>query len=299
MDFFKYASYAWQLTDTLWLQLLVGGLCFAVVYVFEAIALFTIASREGFKNKWMAFVPFFNTYYIGVCAQKNKFYKIDTKKIGIAAAVFEFVLVALNVLFLVAQIIMINSNVSPTVTATWLGESYFYQLDRVPSDLKWAAWIYNYMEEYILSVLELLYLIVQIILFISFFQTYASRRYVLFTITSILFPIHGILFFVVRNNRGVNYRDFVRAEQARQYRMYQQYYQQNYNRNPYDRNSYDQNPYNRNPYDGNSYGNPSGGTPPSGAPEDPFGDLGGRGTTGSTSGDSPFGGSPFDDFDKN
>lgn len=280
MDFFKYANYAGPFTNTLWVQLLVGGLCFAIVFVFEAIALFTIASRAGYKNKWMAFVPFLNTYYIGVCAQKNKFYNIDPKKIGIAAAVFEFVLCALFIVYLVACQIITSSDVIPTETTDWLGTYFYYPLEAVPADLKWAAWMYDYMQEYILSVLQLLFLLVQISLLISFYQTYACRRYVLFTITSILFPIQGILFFVVRNNTGVNYKEFVRAEQARQYQMYQQYYQQNpYNRNPYDRNPYDGTPPN------------AGGNGQNNTPEDPFGDLGG--TNGSHSGDSPF-----DDFDK-
>ena len=74
MDFFEYANLALQFVDggLFWVPFLVGGLCFATVFVFEGVALYTIAKREGYKNKWMAFIPFFNTYYIGVCAQKNK-----------------------------------------------------------------------------------------------------------------------------------------------------------------------------------------------------------------------------------
>ena len=82
MDFFQFASYAelfvslsmnpdQTVTNRLWICLLVGGLCFLIVYIFQAVGLFTIAKREGYGNKWMAFVPFFNLYYIGVCAEKN------------------------------------------------------------------------------------------------------------------------------------------------------------------------------------------------------------------------------------
>ena len=104
----------------------------------------------------------------------------------------------------------------------------------------------------------------------------------MFTITSVLFPIQGILFFIVRNNVGVNYRDFLRAEQARQYAAYQNYQQQqNFNGNPYGRDGY-----NNNPYNNNGYGNRDGG-----ASGDPFGGLGGSGN-----GENK-GGSPFDEFD--
>lgn len=277
MDFFQYASYASLCTDIFWIQFLVGGLCFALVFAFQAIALYTIASREGYSNKWMAFVPFFNTYYIGVCAQKNRFYNIDTKKIAIAAAVFEAVLFSLFVTYYVGCTIILNSDIAPIVTTDALGfDIYEYNMDIVPANLKWAAWMYNYMYDYILSILELVFLLIRVIILSCFFQTFACRRYVIFTITSILFPIQGILFFVVCKNKGVNYREFMTAQHARQYHMYQQQQQQYYNQNPYNRQNY-QNPYNNNP------------PPRQDSPDDPFGDLGGNSGNG--------GGSPFDDFD--
>lgn len=277
MDFFEYASVASYFAGKLWIQLLVGGLCFAIVFIFEAVALFTIASREGYGHKWMAFIPFFNTYYIGVCAQKNRFYNIDTKKIGLIAAIFEFLLVCCYILFYVSCY-LVSDYVVETLRETIYGQVTEYSLRNVPTNLSWAAWIYNYLD-IILNVASLVYLLVEICLFICFYQTYACRRYVLFTVTSILFPIQGILFFVIRNNKGVNYREFVRNEQAKQYRIYQQYHQQQQN--------FYQNPYNQNPYGKNSYDNGPNNSNGQKPPEDPFGDLGGSG--GSS-------GSPFDDY---
>ena len=278
MDFFKYASIAGEFAPTkLWVQLLIGGLCFAIVFILEAIALFTIATRNGYKNKWMAFIPFFNTYYIGVCAQKNRFYNVSTKTIGLAAAIFEAVLVALYIFSLVSGSLIENYLVE--VEDTYLGMTVtMYQInsEAVPDNLQWAVWVFTYMDRYILRVLDMVFLILEIILLICFFQTYACRRYVLFAVTSILFPVMGILFFIVRNNKGVNYKDFIRAEQARQYQQYQQYRQQNYN------NPYNQNPYNRNPYNNPSNNN-----------GDPFDEFGGNGNSNGSSG-----GDPFDDFDR-
>ena len=300
MDFFEYASVSATFVNKLWVQLLVGGICFAIVFGFEAVALFIIARREGYKNKWMAFIPFLNTYYIGVCAQKNKFHNIDAKTIGLVTAVFEFLLFVFYVLYYVACYLVRNYEVATETTTTILGMNYTtteYTLENVPDNLLWAAWMYNYMYRYILRFVDLLFLLCEVCLLITFFQTYACRRYVLFTITSILFPIQGILFFVVRNNKGLNYKEFVRGEQARIYRMYQQQQQQNFNQNPYN-----QNPYSRTPYDNApNYGSGS-------APEDPFGDLGGNSNTGGNSGNvdgngnsensgGSSGGSPFDEFD--
>lgn len=279
MDFFEYANVAAMFTNKFWVQWLVGGLCFAIVFIFQAIALFTIATRHGYKNKWFAFVPFLNTYYIGVCAQKNKFYNIDTKKIGIAAAVLEFTLFVFYIVYYVACYLVIDYERSNYI-GTFLGQAeYEYYLEGVPANLKWAEWMYYYMGKYILNIVDLFSVILQVCLLICFFQTYACRRYVLFTVTSILFPIQGILFFVVRNNNGINYKEFVRAEQAKQYAAYQQYQQQQFNQNPYSRNPYNQNPYN----------NQNGSTSQT-KPEDPFADFGGDG--GSSNGND----SPFDDF---
>lgn len=287
MDFFKYISTVKTFTNNNWSPYLIGGLCFALVFVFQAVALYTIACREGYKNKWMAFIPFFNTYYIGVCAQKNKFYNISTKTIGLVAAIVEAVLVGLYIFSLIAESFVKDYLVeSEEMYLGFTTITYEINADAVPDNLKWAAWVYNYMDRYILSVINFLYLICEIILLICFFQTYASRRYVIFAITSVLFPVMGILFFIVRNNKGVNYRDFIRAEQARQYQQYQQYRQQNYN-NPYNQN-YNQNPYNRNPYNNSDNG---------GSGSDPFDDFGSNSDQTANSGNYPKD-DPFDDFDK-
>lgn len=281
MDFFEYASVASYFTNTLWAQLLVGALCFAIVFVFQSVALFVIASREGYKNKWMAFVPFLNTYYIGVCAQKNRFYNLDTKKIAIAVAVIELLLVGAYVLAFVARD-LVSDYVVVSYRDLIYGKVEVYSVDNVPPNLVWAAWIYNRFDTY-LNIADLIFRLLKISLLICFFQTYACRRYVIFSITSILFPIQGILFFVVRNNKGMNYREFIRREQARQYAAYQQYRQQQ------DGAPYDRNPYSRNPYDNPPP--PAGGSPKT-PPDDPFSDFdsaAGNGKSGASS--------PFDEFD--
>ena len=292
MDFFFFSSVAAMFVNTLWVQLLVGAVSFAIVFVFQAIALYTIARREGYKNKWMAFIPFANTYYIGVCAQKNKFHNIDARTLGLITAVFEFLLFAFYILYYVACYLVIDYEIATETTTTVMGISRTfteYSLEGVPENLAWAAWMYNYMYRYILRFVDLLFLLCQICLLMTFFQTYSCRRYVLFTVTSVLFPIQGILFFVVRNNKALNYKEFLRSEQARVYRMYQQQQQQNFNRNPYSRNPYNQNPYTDSPNnDSTEYGGS--------APEDPFGDLGGSGGSGGNTDSRPDDGSPFDEL---
>ena len=282
MDFFKYASVAEMFvnTDTWWVPFLVGGLCFAVVYVFQSVGLFIISGREGYKNRWMAFIPFVNTYYIGVCGQKNRVFRtVDTKILSLIAAVLEFLLVSGYVVYYVAQIELLNAGCIYEV-AQEPGYGSFvreYVLKDVPPSLAWAGWCFEYLSRYILSFGELAYLVLQVLVLSAFFQTFAAKRYMLFTVTSVLFPVKGILIFIIRNNSGLNFRDFLRAEQERQYRMYQQYRQQNMDNNPYNRNPYSQNPYDSeysHPADGGENRNSGNGGSSS---DDPFSEFGGKG----------------------
>ena len=278
MDFFEYASLASLFSETLWVKYLVGGLCFAIVYVFQAVALFTVSGREGYKNRWMAFVPFLNTYYIGVCAQKNRCLgKIDTIIVSLIAAILEVVLFCGYLVNDVAFELLRSAGLieyTTEETAYWLSfptanliENWY---DFYPEYL-WAAWCFTYLSNFVLWWVELISLFVQVLVLSSFFQTYAARRYMMFTITSVIFPVQGILFFIVRNNRAMSYRDYMRAEQEKRYRMYQQYRQSS------EQNPYNQNPYSRSdgaPVNGQPYNRPA--EPSSVGDDDPFAEFGSK-----------------------
>ena len=247
--------------------LIIGAVCYLVVYVFEAIALYTIAKREGYKNKWMAFVPVFNTYYIGVCAQKNKIFGAQTKYISLACAILELLLISGYILNTVAYSLVFEQYIADYATLKENGAISYYiyeDVSHIPENLTWAGWICLNFENYVLSFMELAYFVLEVFVVSSFFRTYGPRHYFLYTVTSILFPVLGIMMFVVRKNRAINYAEFLYKERERHYRMYQQQYgqQQNFN-NPY-------NPYNT-PNNGNMNGNPYQNPPqPKPAPQDPF-----------------------------
>ncbi|MDE6585084.1 MAG: hypothetical protein K2K80_00180 [Clostridia bacterium] len=298
MDFFEYANIALQFvnTDKWYVPFIVGGLCFLVVFVFQAVGLFVIAGREGYKNRWMAFVPFLNTYYIGVCGQKNRAFKgVDTRYLSIAAAVLELLLAIGYVVFYVAQFKLLDAGcIYEQIEEFYYGYSIpTYVLKDVPVELAWAAWCFECLDKYILTWVELIFLVLQVLVFSAFFQTFAARRYVLFTVTSVLFPIQGILIFILRNNTGMNYREFMRREQERQYRAYQQYSRQYYDNNPYNQNPYSRGGYN-DPYGNNGYQNqnPQGGAGngEANSPQDPFSEYGGGNSGGNGNNNSD----PFD-----
>ena len=56
MDFFEYASLvsSFIVEEKRWVGYIVGGLCFAIIFIFQAVALYVISGREGYKNRWFA-----------------------------------------------------------------------------------------------------------------------------------------------------------------------------------------------------------------------------------------------------
>lgn len=242
MDFFRIAQVAEAFMEPAdWrLSMIYGGVIFLIVFVFQAIALYTIASHAGIKYKWMAFVPFLSTYYIGVCARKNKAFGLDSKVVGIIMASLEFALCAGYIMHYVGYHFaepFIETVESQDFYGLIFPESTIQNID---PKYAWAGFCYQTLGD-ILDWVSLIYLFGQVMLLSAFFQTYATRRYFIFTLCSVLFPIQGILFFAVRNNTGMSYREYVMREQERRYRMYRQYSQSN----PYDQNNYNQNNYNQ------------------------------------------------------
>ncbi len=263
------------------LYFIIGGIFVAAVYALRTVGLYVIARREGIKNRWMVFIPFVSTYYIAVCGQKNRFLNIDTRIVGLVAAVLEFLLAGLYVFSIVVSftvdpyIMYTTGEILPGIESTTTTLNEIDLLAQSPS-LGWAVWCYYFMDLYIISWLNLIYMLVMVVLLNCFFQTYSTRRYFLFTVTSVLFPVQGILIFAVRNNKGVNYAEYMRSVQER---MYRQYRQQNFEQNPYNQNPYDRNV----PHTDAPYGNtdPS----PKGKQDEPFSEFGGTGNS-----------DPFDEF---
>ncbi|MDE5789132.1 MAG: hypothetical protein K2H78_01815 [Clostridia bacterium] len=282
----------------MWAYLLIAGLVFAMLYVFKAVALFTIARREGYKNRWMAFVPFVNTYYIGVVSDKNRIYGSKPQYISLAAALVEAAYAGLGILYYVAKFLIFKGGYAAPEYSTFVlaGGTTMeipngsYNAVNLPESLDWAWWVLSHLQDYIMYWVQLAYIILNAFVLIAFFRTYASSRYILFAILCVLLPVTGIVMFAVRNNKGKNYIEYIKEQQQRQYRMYQEYMRNGQGGQfgpggPYGQGgSY---------YGGNAdpYAQQRQNTPP----DDPFGGLGASDGSSQNGGDSGSA-DPFDDL---
>lgn len=281
MEFFIFTKIAERIfsedvyKDYMWAYFVIAGCCFALLYIFQAVALYTIANREGFKNKWMAFVPVLNTYYIGVVSEKNNVLRFKAKHVALVLAVIEAVYIALSILYYVAMAMIFKGNYAdPVFDIGYIGP---YEVELLtgykpspnfPLELEWAWWVFANIENYVIYWVQLVYVVLNVFVMIAFFRTYASQRYTLFSILCILLPVKGIVMFAVRNNRAQNYMDYIKQMQQRRYYMYREYMRNN----PPPQGGYGNVPP---PPQQGAYNASSGSEQPHGGrPDDPFGGLG-------------------------
>jgi len=283
MDFSQYVIVASYFTPTpyWWTYVLAISAFILCMFGLQAAALFIIAKREGYKHKWMAFVPFVSTYYIGVVSQNNRVFKgFSTKVVALITAILEAALLGCSILFYVACFKLSAGGYLQ------LSEDPYHPLEIIgfiPPNLVWAGNCVKYLED-ITYWFDLVLSLFEILLLAAFFQTYSARHYFWFTLLCVLFPVQGIIMFIIRKNKALNYRDYIRGEQERKYRMYRQYSGQDFENNPYNQNPYSRNQY-RGDYDepnpsgqrqdGRQNGSSNGGNPA--APEDPFAEFGSDG----------------------
>lgn len=284
MDFFEFVSIAEILFTLdvykkyLWVCLLIGGIIYAVMYTFEAIALYTVAVKANYKNKWMAFIPFFNTYYIGVVSQKNRTFGIKARYISLTAAILEAICFSLYVLYYVAAFKLFGGGyIQPQygdtiVFGVMISDAFVgYEVVNLPQTLLWAEWVFTRLEDYVIYWIELCYLLSMVMVVVSFFRTYAPEKCTLFSILSVLFPVaRPVIMFCVRNNVGKSYGEYLRERQQRQYRMYQEY-MRNMNGGAYTNGGDPYETPNQTPPDDPFNG--LGKSNDKDAPEDPFSDL--------------------------
>lgn len=213
-EFFNLVLYADSLNKLI-LFFCIGVGLFLVVYVFQSIGLFVLAKREGL-SRWMAFVPFFNSYLLGRAAGDCTFIKIKIKNCGVWLAVSDLVY-SLACAFSYVPKVLLRDYYVPI-------DQYSYQYSGYPDSLAWAD-VADTVMEYVLPILGLVYLFFLIAVLFSFFRKYATRNSTFFTLASVLFPIKGVLIFAVRNNAAIRYDEYVNAQREAYYRQQQQQYE--------------------------------------------------------------------------
>ena len=177
---------------------------YLILLVFGGIGLNKLAKKQGLKHRWMAFLPFFNTYYAGKLAGETQFFGQKMKRVGLYAMISEILYVALQLFVLVAVIMYFFPEHLMLVVEN--GEMSSEPNDAMP------AWIvpairYGNLVAYLLWFFVIVFFCV---LFVAFFRKYYARGPILLAFLSAVLPFRGFTIFAVRNNAPVDYNDYIR-----------------------------------------------------------------------------------------
>ncbi len=260
-----------------------GAALFALCLILGGFGLYKMAKNKGKKYRFLAFIPFANTFYAGYVAGETRVFGQKMKRMGLYAMLAEIVYVALNVLILVADILMINYYQEIEVTSSY-DPDYHYMtygptFTSVPSSLRWlytatyanSGFGWAYILNYVFFIVYVLFLGITLN---ALFRQYAPRGYIGYVLLCILFPVRGFVFFALRNRAPVDYDEYMRRRMEEYARRQQQYGPYGpYGQGPY--GPYGQGPYNQPPYNN---GQPpySSGQPTYGPQQgEPFSDFGG------------------------
>ncbi len=227
---------------------------YLILLVFGGIGLNRLAKKQGLKQRWMAFLPFFNTYYAGKLAGETQFFGQKMKRVGLYAMISEILYVGLQLFVLVADII----SFFPEYRILELENGI---LSGVRNEEAMPAWImpaidYGSLVAYLLWFFVIVFFCV---LYVSFFRKYYARGPILLAFLSAVLPFRGFTIFAVRNNAPVDYNDYIR-------RRTQAYMRSNGYQPPYGSYGSQNGPYGQNrndpqngpdPFEG--FGGPSGG----------------------------------------
>ena len=186
----------------------ISALCVLGVYlvllIFGGLGLNKLAKKQGLKHRWMAFFPFFNTYYAGKLAGETQFFGQKMKRVGLYAMLTEIAYVALQLFVMVATVI----SYFPQYRTLEVTDNVL--IGQPNADM--PSWVepsitYGGLVAYLVWFFVIIFFCV---LYIAFFRKYYARGPILLAFLSSILPFRGFTIFAVRNNAPVDYNDYIR-----------------------------------------------------------------------------------------
>lgn len=264
-----------------------------MLFLLQSFGIMFMAKKQGFKRKWLAFIPFANIYYIGKLAGETRIFSQRVKRAGLYAMIGQILATVLGALIIASNIYMYVVEGAPVFDEE-TGISYWPNL----TGFSWKVDRFLNIGGYIFSIFQLIAELLMLMLLSGLYKKYSPRHYFILGMLALFIPLSRfIVIFVIQQNEPIDYEAYIKARREA-YMRQQQYYNQYSNPyggpySPYgQRPPYNQgNPYSQgNPYtQGNPYAqqNQTAQQPPK--QEEPFAefDSAGGGQTQTTAGGTP------------
>lgn len=186
----------------------IGGGIWLVLFVLQGFGLYAMAKKREMKNKWLAFVPFASVWYMGKLAGACDVFGKKMKRPGLYTMISQILTALVCAATITVEILLFTKY--GTEEYKIIGE-YGVQWSNLPTAGRYAFNFYV-ISDYILSIVQLVYLVLLFILLMGLYKKYYTRGYMLLSFVALFVPMSRyIAIFVIRNNKAIDYEAYMRA----------------------------------------------------------------------------------------
>lgn len=191
------------------------------VYFLMAFGLMRMARKREMKHWYFGFIPFVRYLLVGELIGKTRFFNMSIKNAGLITMIVSMVFFIFNTL---ANVL----NFYPLVTTVLQGKLVEItivdgaQVTNIPNP--YSPFVNGLMSasQIIVSIVQLVLIFFEIMLFMELFKKYSPQHYFLFSLLAVLFSVEGIIVFCLRNKQAVNYNDYIKERYMRMQGEYTQ-----------------------------------------------------------------------------
>lgn len=210
-----------------WIVLTVVLAVVLAFYLLRSFGIYALTKRAGIKNAWLSFVPCGWTWVAGQLVKEPKIFGVKVKKFHVwlfaivtACQVFTFVNEFLSLFPLVGYFLQGGEIYISEINLT--GYNYVYyplvgELNIFTPNKILVNYVYNESFINVLNVFIIIFNVADLaeiffvaVFYAGLFSTYFPKRYLLATILS-LFGLFAPFVFAIRNNKAVDYGEYVRS----------------------------------------------------------------------------------------
>ncbi len=286
-NFYQAIKMNMTLTDNRQVLIISAALTVAVwiaLFVLQGVGIYTMATKQGFKKRGLAFVPFVNLWYIGKLAGECHFFGQRMKRAGMYAMIAQILVAVVSILTIAAEQYLWMTQGAPKIAT---GYDYYYWTGL--SGFALHASRFFDVSGYVLPIFQLFVEIFLVVVMMGLCKKYAPKNYTMLGLLVLFVPASRcIILFVLRKRQPIDFEAYMRARHEAFMRAQQQYYNR---QNPYG------NPYG-NPYNtpNSPYGGPGKDEKTAAKPADPFEEFFSNDQGKSSDGDSDDTRGGSDDF---
>ena len=216
-----------SLAAFLWTGLAIALAVWAALFILQGFGLYYMAKKQKMAKKYLAFIPFANILYMSKLAGQCTFFGRKMKHAGVYAMIAQILCTVVCSMVVASQMylyIVCAANMK-TVTETvggveivtsiyWSGLTGFSR----------AVDVFYYYSSYILSIFELVYEVLMLVVVIALLRKYTPRNYFILSFVVLFVPISRyIIIFVLKNKTPIDYEAYMRKKREAYIRQQQQY----------------------------------------------------------------------------